>query len=629
MPHESEVKREPGRQGSRQQYVNLATEAFELSADTFQSYYNRLQRWYDLYRLVYQGRFSPYRNNIAIPLLFSVCQSDVARKVGMILGNYPYVSFTPGGPEDQALARKREALVNRQLDDARTYDKAVRFLLGADLYGTMPYRHYWEKVTGPVRFRADFGNGEREFAGEADSFNGPQWEPVDPRDFFPAPGYATVEAMPWVVHRYWMELEDVIRHGESGYFDREGTADASFSPPPSVQANFMERRDPAQGAIDGGHRHTKFEKPVEIIEYWGRVPRALAIDDEQMCVITIANRKHLLRARPNPYWKKIIPFGAYSPMADTKYFHAPGKIEIGEKLQYASNRIANQKMDALDLFIDPVFLYNRRAGLDVRNLRMRPGRWFGADGDVSDANVRPLVPDLRGLSTAYTELEQQWRWIQQGTGIVEDIVQGGVAGGSDRQTAREWLGRSEAVSNRIVLETRLAERQWLEPLATQFVELDRQFLPFPQTVRMLGASAVLDPVTLQPLMEQDQIGVNDLLPDYDTRALGATRQLGKAAIQQNMVTALQAIQANPIALQTMNWVAFFRQFLTAFDFQNVDELMNTQSLVQAAAQQVLANAPKEGTGGQVSQPAGGDGAPNDLMTSLVGLMGEGTQLGAA
>src|SRR5262249_54024404 len=142
-------------------------------------------------------------------------------------------------------------------------------------------------------------------------------------------------------------------------------------------------------------RSDKYAKPVEIWEMWGDLPSALAPDGVQRRVCTLANRRVVLRNEPLPYWHGEIPFIAYCPQPDPHYFHGVGKGEISERLQMTANRLANQKLDALDLFIDPVFLMNRQMGIDTQNLYMRAGRVIGVDGPVDDSVIRPLSPDLR------------------------------------------------------------------------------------------------------------------------------------------------------------------------------------------------------------------------------------------
>src|SRR3990172_3942057 len=192
--HEDEVKRERG-SGRKIQLVNLVNTRFEYSESTFSTQFRRYARWYDQYRQISQGKFQPFKNNVTIPILFGAVQSSVAQKSSMILQS-PYVTMLAGGPEDQAVARRQETLVNRQLDDSDTYAKGIKLLLHGDLYGTAIFRWFWRLEEGETTFRFDLGEGEKLETRPATKFNGPDWEPVDPVDVYIAPGHATIETMP-------------------------------------------------------------------------------------------------------------------------------------------------------------------------------------------------------------------------------------------------------------------------------------------------------------------------------------------------------------------------------------------------------------------------------------------------
>jgi hypothetical protein len=133
------------------------------------------------------------------------------------------------------------------------------------------------------------------------------------------------------------------------------------------------------------------------------------------------------------------------------------------------------------------------------------------------------------------------------------------------------------------MEARIAENQWIEPLAMKFVKLNRMFLPFPKSIRMIGASAVLDPLTLRPIPSDiDMIQVNDMLPDYDARAMGVLHSIGRGAQFEKMLMLMQTAQTNPILIQLVNWVNFWRQLLIMSDVPNPDELMGTEGIVMQA-----------------------------------------------
>ncbi len=116
---------------------------------------------------------------------------------------------------------------------------------------------------------------------------------------------------------------------------------------------------------------------------------------------------------------------------------------------------------------------------------------------------------------------------------------------------------------------------------------------------MMGASAVVDPLTFKPVPnEGEMMGINDMLPDYDARGMGVLNAIGRTAQFQQMLLLMQVAQANPMLVQMVNWMTFWRQLLLMADVPNPDELMGTDGLVMQAV------------AGQLQQALGGGMAPS-------------------
>jgi len=142
-----------------------------------------------------------------------------------------------------------------------------------------------------------------------------------------------------------------------------------------------------------------------------------------------------------------------------------------------------------------------------------PGKIFGVNGDPSGSLI-PVPVDVRGLQVGGQMTEVIWRFMNMGTGIQEDTVMGGTGMGSDRQTAREFLGRREASGTRLMLESVIYDQTYLEPLADFFCAMDIQLLDTPREVLILGDAAMNDPVTGEPInTSRLQIEVRTSLPN--------------------------------------------------------------------------------------------------------------------
>jgi hypothetical protein len=619
----TEVKREPNLD---LQLANLVMARKEHSENYFQGIRRQLPQLYDLYRGVMTGRFSPHKNNIHIPFIFSVIQSDVARKTQTSFGTWPIVSFLGYGPNDATIARKREALISAQMKDMGAFRKGYEVFLGADLYGTSVVRYGWdhrEQEMEVPTFDTLPLSGQmvrRALKQRIVTFDGPNFVVKDLLDCYPQPGFRTIEDMGWFTESDYLDFDDIRALSEmemsGGYFfdkwevnrmGREGT-----SSPQIDTADYKAWRVQSNTMIEEEARQReRYARPVKLVTMWGRVPSELAPDGIVDRVITVANGKYVLRNRPIPFWNGKKPFLAFSPVADPHYFFAPGKAEILAKLQVLTNRFTNQQLDALEIFIDPVFFVNKDSGLDTRNLFIRPGKFINVEGNPNEM-VYPLQPNMQGIQFGGAMTEQAWRWMQQGSGIVEDTVQGGQG---SRQTAREFLGRSEAVATRLLQESRMFEEEFLEPLADAFVDLNRQFLEAGREVLMLGENAKLDPVTgmVVPETTREQVYGWDLVPNYEARAVGSTSRLARANRQQTLIFLIQAMGQNPVAAAATNWINFFRNVLREFEIPNINEILNSPEEMQRMMELQKGGATQPGgVPGEAQAPPGG-GSVNPLM----------------
>jgi len=558
-----------------------------------QSVFGKLQNYYDTYRGIWQGRTAQFRNNISIPFTFAMIQSDVARKVQTCFGQWPIVNFEGYSPDDIPRAKRNEVLISAQMKDAESVTKATDFFLQGAIGGTAIARYGWRNLTGKTRVR----RLEQVAPGmsipvvheyQAEMFNGPVWNVVDRLDFWQQPGKARISDMAWVIHRYWADLDDLLEDAASPnpYFDAGAVRrlkDAPFSG--GASGEYQGRRVAYRNEIDYRARESeRFARPVEIWEMHGTVPSEFSTDGIRHRCIAIGNGRVVLKNREGPMGNRQMPFLAYSSMPDPYSFDGIGKAEIAFGPQRTADRLSNQKLDALDLLIDPMFVASSGCNLNTQNLYSRAGKVMLVDGSAGEDNIRALTPDMRGLQAAYSEVGQLYEFMQLGTGDSE-ILMGG-AGGA-RETARGFMGRQENALNRLAMETTLAAEGFIEPLANAFRKMDQLWLPLPAQVKILGTLANVNPITGLPYgVETTTVDYDDLAPDYRARATAASQMAGKASRQQNLVALLQMMSSNPALLQVVNWANFARQAFDLFDFKNVNELLVSQvpQVNQMAAQ---------------------------------------------
>jgi hypothetical protein len=585
------IERAAGVWAYREQMCNMVIESMLYSEQQYTGIRQKWPRLYDLWRGTWNGRFHPHKNNVHIPLIFSAIWADAARKAASSLSTWPPVSMMGFGRDDQGIARKQEQLVGAQFKDDSAFLKQVDVIVGADLYGVSVMQVGWKR-TEKMRILEQIdrmplsGKVVRYLRkGKVVEFDGPETLLIDLLDFFPQPTVARLRDMKWVVRRYFLDLDDVRYLASIGTFsaaelarmERDGAIGAQTGELMASVRRFQTR----SGMDDETARFmNKYSRPIEIIEFWGDVPSELSPDGVLQRVVTVANRRYLMRNNPNPYNHGLLPFVSYSPTPDIHYFYAPGKAEVVEKLQIVGNRYINQSLDAADLMIDPMWFYDRSSGLVTRNFYARPGRLVGVNGNPNNV-IQPMQPIMEGLSIADNKLAQMREFLQMGTGIVDDAVQG--LSGDSRQTAREFVGRREAAGTRLMLESRIYEECMLESIANQFMALNKQFLEPPIEINVLGDGAMIDEMTGRPLPASKEIlGPYDLMPNYTARALGATMGLSKQMQQQNLLQLLQAL-SSPLGQSLMgqiNAVNFFRGIFKTFEVPNINDIFVTNPMLQ-------------------------------------------------
>lgn len=540
--------------------------------EVYGRFWKKTKDWYGIFRGIVTGGIS--RNDVSIPILFSQIMSDVSNKCQSILADREIVQFVANDPMMAGSARRASSLVNIQLECSGAYLKFVDLFLSGAIYGSGFWRTTWRLDEKPMLFRARILDREIVVRDKKTLFDGPDFEVVDILDIIPEPGKVRWQDVDWVIHTYYIDLDNLLELQYSAQFpmfDPEAIQRLLESPMGTQQRDSYKQRMTVYRTMTdyesrAGMNHSK---PILITEYWGKVPSEFGIQGDRNVVITLANDKIVLRYEPNPFWHKELPFGMFTPMPDMHALHGTGKCEIGEKIQAMINKLANIKLDALEIFANPMFFVSNNSGLDTQQLISRPGKLNQVQGEkVSDA-VMPVSPDLRALQMLWTEIEQLSGFEQMGTGIPSDVVQGIEA--ADRETARGFLSRKESAMGRLASEAMIAEQQVVIPLATTYHENNRQWLPLPKQVSMIGMDAVIDPDTGMPLPNQmETMTLNDVNGDYNIKAVGASKMMNKSILASQLSVYEQSALANPARMMLTNWVNFNKIYAKALGLNPMD-----------------------------------------------------------
>lgn len=564
----------------RNQYVcGWVMELRRQSEQYHWEYRKRCPRIYDLYRGIRTNRYHVHKNSISVPLLYTIIWSQAARIMNMVFGQNPAIRFSGSGdlPDEAKIARKHDNLFNAQFRDANGIAKALDVMVNANLYGTSIVQHGWKYEKGrilvPDVATAPLSETTVQVLTEKNvvNFDGPTFELIDNLDAFPQPGHKRIADMRWFIRRYWLDFTqcEALTHADGTrepIFDKDevrrcqaegGGAISAFD---SLKAQrgismYAESEDTAR-------QREKYARPVEITEAVGiHVPQEFAYsgskhDGMTFRVITVANGRYLFRNKPFPFMLNRKPYLEMSFNPDPHFFFAPGRGEMAEKLQLGINKFTNQTLDALDVAIDPWFVFDRAANIDPRNLFLRPGRWIPVDGNPGE-RIMPGQVNMQGMQAGIETTQLLWQYMQRASGILDESVIGIRAPG--RSTARGDLSRAESVAVRLVLEALMFEQQFFEPLADSFMAHNKQFLETPREFLILGESAAIDPVYQSPIPKgRDIMLPGDMLPTYAARALGTQTRMIRSGRTQDLLLATQVLSSSPQAAAALDWIAWNR-----------------------------------------------------------------------
>jgi hypothetical protein len=585
------------------------------SVDYVRDKYNACKTWTDAFNGYYTGKIALHLNDITLPLVFSTIEADVARKVNTLFGAWPIVSFHgfPAGAE--SIAKKNELLVNLQLKECDSLRKAVRFFTLADICGTAVAQVGWSHIQHLRQFRT-YVPGTTEMIEVRDmvtEFDGPNWDIVDLPDFRPEAGKLHIKDMSRYGIRYYMDFDDILEMNSADGFQSfrpEAIKLLSETGMPSMRGRdeflSFNRSGSFQEYLQRQTSST-FAKPVEIFEWRGLVPIEFAPDGVRNRVVTIANGRVVLRNDPDKLLLNRHRIVHYSPTPDPSHFVGIGKAQIAEPLQAAASRLVSQKLDTLDFANKPAFV-GQQGLIGTQNMVVKPGKLFQLNtrGKSIQEAIMPLPVNFQGFDRAMEEIGFLDRMIQKGTGIDEAGIMG--MGGPDRQTATQFQGQQEAATTRLALEALLASVDVVEPLAELFRDMNKTMLPLPKQFSLIGTKSILNPITGMPMPPEEGIITMpmELNHSWSAKAFGPMFMLTKSAQRADALQLSQIMMANPVWIQSVNWIAMARKLFALYDW-DADEMLVQMPQMQQLASMMGMN-PQQALGQTNADPGAAMGA---------------------
>lgn len=500
-------------------YDNLlkwCVSAFDAADRARTEHARRWSRYYRQYRSYVERKPGDWHSIVFVPIAFWVIETVTPRLVAQL----PAFTCAPVGPEDVQASNQLEVLLDYAVKQSGLYEQLVMAFKSALKYGTGILKTYHRQdmrrarkhlpIEAPlirpqqVPVTDDSGMplldldgspvvetretlvgtlpmGTQSQTYQYTAYEGPAAECIDIFNFWPAPEAYDIDSARYVIHRTYKPMSYIKRRVAEGIYHMPSNMDADEMASTDDQPNL--ERLASIGLGGGGRNVDATYKPVELLEFW--------TDDGR--VVTMANRKALLRVQENPFDHSEKPFVRITDYPQEHEFWGIGEIEPIEGIQDAHNAIVNTRIDNLRLIINSMFFVNTNHVEDMKDFVMRPGGIIRGKGEMRPEETFQRI-DLGDVTqSAFQETEMLDQVVQRVTGVSDYTM--GMSTSSMNDTATGTAIVQEQGATRFGMKTKHIEITALDRLGRQFGSILQQFLSEERQVRL----DAIDPQTQQPI----------------------------------------------------------------------------------------------------------------------------------
>lgn len=351
-------------------------------------------------------------------------------------------------------------------------------------------------------------------------------------------------------------------------------------------------------AIDGfGSADEYLESDmVELLEFWGDIydPETKTLLRNQL--ITIIDRKWVLRKQPNPLWTGNKPMHHCGWRLRTDNLWAQGPLDQLVGMQYRIDHLENLKADVFDLIAYPVMVIY---GNTVEEFEYEPGAtiFVGDEGKVDF-----LRPDATALQADMQIAELMGR-MEELAGAPKQAMGIRTPGEKTKyevQTLENAAGR--------IFQSKVSwfERNILEPLLNgMLAEAIRNFEGV-ERIRSID-----EQYNTESFVE---ISKADLMAEGKIYPIGARHFADQARFVQELTQTINAVQSIPGVAAHMSGKAIAKALEENLGWQNYKIVQDNASVFEAAETQRLMNQASEDV--QTEAAVDPMGAPLDMEEGM-------------
>jgi len=332
---------------------------------------------------------------------------------------------------------------------------------------------------------------------------------------------------------------------------------------------------------------------VELIEYWGDIYDSATGQYKRDCLITIADRKFVLRNIPNPSWIGTKPFFHCGWRLRTDNLWAQGPLDQLMGMQYRIDHLENLKADVFDMIAYPI---SKVKGTTVEEFEYAPGEiiFCGDEGDVDF-----MRPDATALQ-ADMQIQELMNRMEELAGAPKQAM--GIRTPGEK-TKYEVQQLENAAGRIFQSKVYWFEKNVLEPLLNSMLEESRRNFGAVERIKTIdekyGHEVFIE------ITKEDLVGSGKIYP------LGARHFAEQAKFIQELSTTLQTIVAIPEVKAHISGKAIAKALEENMGWANYGIIKDNAMIFEQAETQRLISQVQEDLA--VEQQVPTEGAPMEAM----------------
>jgi hypothetical protein len=588
----------PATQEEHQLLLAWCLDAFTAAQSAKQARETKWRKFHRIYRsYIERDQVASWRSAMFVPYTFSSIEAMVPRLVAQL----PRFVCEPVGPEDVIPAKLMEDELARCAEQTHLRVELIKGVKTCLKYGTGILKNYYHEdvryrniqqpvmeqvpveqdvpVTDPetgaeVRDLDGIPEVTREVVGYEEQpqigpdgqpvmewikepfliYSGPKSTWVDPFHFWVAPEATDLDDARYTIERFYREQTYIAQKMREGVYqlpDGISTIEETF---PEEESTELRDREIGQGGNTDSTR-----KPVELLEFHTNDNR----------VITVMNKKAVIRVAENPYWHGEKPYAMWPDYMQEGEIWGIGEVEAIEGLQDLVNAMYNQRIDNVRLGMDKMVVVNTKAIEEERDLVWRPGGVIRTVGDFLPEEAVQVLELGDVTASAFQEADRLEALIERTTGI-GGYQLGQVEEGQNR-TATGVSLITEAGTTKFAMKVQLMEEVGLTRVARQWGAIIQQFTDEERAVRTMGPAGQWLFPTLTPEGIQGNIDFK-----IDVASTTQTETVAKEQAMMLFQTLAPALPQGMPKLAQDLLEAFGKKDFTPYILGSPDLMMLTQ-----------------------------------------------------